>query len=119
MTPNPAAVLPFPLAPQGALSAADRAALLALAYRSGATVTFGHFADDGGAEEHDTASVRFGDDDDDDAEVWLVFRAPAGRGREVVVVNAEGGREGVRFATLAEAAEGLACAVWRQEARDA
>jgi hypothetical protein len=113
--PIPAAiVLPFPLAPQGALSAADRTALRALAYRTGACVTFGHHDDAGGQEAHDVATVRFGHEDDD-AEVWLLFRAPAGRGRGVVVVNAEGGRAGARFATLAEALAALAGPAWRQQ----
>jgi hypothetical protein len=114
--PVPAAtVLSFPLAPQGALSAADRTALRALAYRTGAYVTFGHHDDDGGPQGHDTATVRFGAEDDPDGEVWLLFRAPSGRGRGVVVVNAGSGREGGRFATLAEALGAMADAAWRQQ----
>lgn len=110
-----ATVQPFPLAPQGALSAADRTALRALAYRTGACVTFGHHDDGGGPQGHDTATVRFGAEDDPDGEVWLLFRTPAGRGRGVVVVNAEGGQAGVRFATLADALAALAGAAWRQQ----
>jgi hypothetical protein len=114
--PLPAAtVLSFPLAPQGALSAADRTTLRALAYRTGACVTFDHHDDDGGPQGHDTATVRFGAEGDPDGEVWLLFRAPAGRGRGVVVVNAEGGRAGTRFATLADALAALAGAAWRQQ----
>ncbi len=112
-----AAILSFPLAPQGALSATDRAALTALAYRTGATLAFGRHGDDGGPDAHDAATLRFGAEDDDGAEVWLLFRTPAGRGRGVVVVNAEGGRAGVRFDSLTAAVDALAVPAWRERER--